>query len=152
MFISNPTKFCRYINGDFTGFDLPKYVIYCRTTYSIHWSFSVVGLILLPLKNDARIIVRLKYENKFQPKLHCTAIIPNYKASWSDVFDFSSYNINKYQCSVLQWSLLSLTGCFVIFNKIAKGSKKLNDSWPNDCSEFHQIVWQNCIIMNHYLL
>ena len=81
MFISIPKKFHRHINGDFTGFDLPKYVIYYRTTYSIHWRFSVVGLVLLPLKNDAGIIATLKYENKILPKFHCTAITPNYKPS-----------------------------------------------------------------------
>ena len=58
MVISSPTKFCRCINGDFTSFDLPKYHIYYHTTYSIQWPFSVVGLVLLLLKNDARIIAR----------------------------------------------------------------------------------------------
>ena len=51
-------EFRKCINGDFTGFDLPKYLIYYRVTYSIQWSFSVVGLVLFPLKNDARMIAR----------------------------------------------------------------------------------------------
>ena len=75
-----PTKFQRCINGDFTGFDLPKYLIYYRTTYSIHRPFSTVGLVPLPLTNDARIIATSKYEIKFQPELYCTAITPNYKS------------------------------------------------------------------------
>ena len=57
MIISSPTKFRRWINGEFTDFDLPKYLYY-RTTYSIQWPFSVVGLFLLPLKDGARIIAR----------------------------------------------------------------------------------------------
>ena len=81
MFISSPTKFRRCIDGDFTGFDLPKYLIYYRTTYSLHWPFSAVGLVLLPRKNEASLIAKSKYEDKFRPKLYCTAITPNYKPS-----------------------------------------------------------------------
>ena len=69
MFISSPTKLRRCINGDFAGFDLPKCLIYYRTTYSIHWIYSAKGLVLLPLKNDARIIATLNYENKLRPTL-----------------------------------------------------------------------------------
>ena len=94
-FISSPTKFRRCINGDFIGFDWPKFLIYYRTTYSIHWPFSAVSLVLSPLKNDARIIARSKYENKFRPKLYCTAITPNYKPSLKVMFfNCISYNIN----------------------------------------------------------
>ena len=103
MFISSPTKIRKSINGDFTGFDLPKYLIYDRTTYSIHWPFSVVGLDILPLKNDAGIIARSKCESKFWPKLYCTV-----------------------QCTVLQWSLplvTTVTKSFAVFNKIATASK-----------------------------
>ena len=81
MIISSPTKFRRCIIGDFTDFDLLKYLIYYRTTYSIHWPFSAVGLVLWPLKNDARAIARSKYENQFLIKLYSTAITPNYKPS-----------------------------------------------------------------------
>ena len=54
MFIGNPKKFRIYINDDFTSFGLPKYLIYYRNIYSIHWPFSVVDLVLTPLNNDAR--------------------------------------------------------------------------------------------------
>ena len=95
MFISCPTKFRRSINGDFTGFDLPNYLIYYRTTYCIHWAFLAVSLVLLPHKNDARIIARSMYENKFRPKLYCAAITPNYKPCLKVMFfNCNSYNIN----------------------------------------------------------
>ena len=139
MFISNPKKFRRCINGDFTGFDLPKYLIYYRSTYCTHWPFSAVSL--LPLKNDARIIARSNYENKFRPKLYCPDITPNYKPRIKVMFfNCINYNINtvcilicililiQYNLSMqrLQWSLLSLitvTGCFAVFRKVATGSK-----------------------------
>ena len=93
MFISNPKKFRRCINGDFTGFDLPKYLIYYRSTYCTHWPFSAVSL--LPLKNDARIIARSNYENKFRPKLYCPDITPNYKPRLKVMFfNCINYNIN----------------------------------------------------------
>ena len=70
-------------------------VAYYRTTYCIHWAFLAVSLVLLPHKNDARIIARSKYENKFRPKLYCAAITPNYKPCLKVMFfNCNSYNIN----------------------------------------------------------
>ena len=43
--------------------------------------YPLWGLVLLPLKNDARTIARSKYENKFRTNLYCTAITPKYKPS-----------------------------------------------------------------------
>ena len=53
MFISSPKKFRRCINDDFTGFGLPKYVIYYRPTYYVHWTFCVESLVLWLLRSDA---------------------------------------------------------------------------------------------------
>ena len=95
MFVSSPAKLRRCINGDFTGFNLSKCLIHYRITYSIHLPFSAVSLVLLPLKNDARIIARSNYENKFRHTLYCIAITPNYKPRVKvKSFNCISYNIN----------------------------------------------------------
>ena len=47
------------------------------------------------------------------------------------------------QCSVLQWSLLSLitvTGCSAVFNKVATGSKNTKQFMAKKCPEFYQII------------
>ena len=60
--------------------------------------------------------------------LNCTALplLQTIRCLKVMLFDAISYNINKGQCSVLQGSLIPLitvTGCFAVFNKIATGSK-----------------------------
>ena len=117
MFISNPKKFCWYINHDLNSFSLPKYFIYYRNIYSIHWPSSVVGLVLVPFS----MTLGWKFDKILKTNFDLKCAAQQWQQSINRLkvmfFNFMSYIINVCQWSVLQWSLFSLmtvSRCFAI--------------------------------------